>query len=99
MALENSCLCIEEIESHQHAGSLRRLIHNLVEVSRKNNLQLFLSTHSKDVWESLHRGVYVDDETLEKSEFRCMLIERDENTGNVTSETTDDVQKIDRALD
>ena len=99
MTMENSCLCIEEIESHQHSGSLKKLVHNLVDISRENNLQLFLSTHSKDVWESLHRGVYLDDEALENSEFRCILIERDSNTGKVTSEKTDDVQKIDRALE
>lgn len=95
---ENTALFIEEIESHQHSGSLRKLIKHLVEIVRKNNLQVLLSTHSNDVWNSLVRGVYLDDAETEKKEFRCFLVERDEETGKTTAESTDDVQKITAAL-
>ena len=98
MTLENTALCVEEIESHQHSGSLSKLVKYLVEISREKNLQVFLSTHSMDVWESLHRGVYAEDEAREKEEFRCFLIERNAETGEVTSENTYDVQKITNAL-
>ena len=98
MTLENTGLCVEEIESHQHSGSLSKLIRHLVEISHENNLQIFLSTHSMDVWESLHRGVYKEDETKEKNEFRCFLIERNAETGKVTPENTYDIQKITNAL-
>jgi len=94
-----TALFIEEIESHQHSGSLSKLIRHLVRISRDNNLQVFLSTHSMDVWETLHRGVYADDEAKEKEEFRCFLIEKNVETGEVTSENTYDVQKITKALE
>lgn len=98
MSVKNTALFIEEIESHQHLGSLRKLIKHLVEIARENNLQIFLSTHNYDVWNSLARGVYVDDAEREKEEFRCFVIERDSKSGEVTAESTDDVQKITRAL-
>jgi len=98
MNSENTALLIEEIESHQHSGSLRKLIRHLVEIARENDLQIFLSTHSYNVWESLARGVYVDDTETEKQEFRCFLVERDETTGRTIVESTDDVQKITTAL-
>ncbi len=39
-------LLIEEIESHQHPASLRKLIDTLIEIAFKNELQLFITTHS-----------------------------------------------------
>lgn len=98
MSINNSVLFVEEIESHQHSGSISKLIRHLVEIARENDLQVFLSTHSLEVWESLSRGVYVKDIDKEKKEFRCLLIERDAETGNVSVECTDDVQKITKAL-
>lgn len=98
MSLENTALFIEEIESHQHLGSLRELIKHLVNIARENNLQIFISTHSEDVWQSLARGVYVEDVEREKKEFKCFVIERDSKSGKATAEGTDDLQKITRAL-
>jgi len=98
MSVKNTALFIEEIESHQHSGSLSKLVKHLVEVVRENDLQVFLSTHSKGVWESLHHGVYLEDIDKEKEEFRCFLVERETKTGKVTVEVTDDVQKITRAI-
>jgi predicted ATPase len=99
MSIKNSVLFIEEIESHQHSGSLSKLIRHLVEIARENNLQVFLSTHSLGVWESLSRGVYAEDTDKQKEEFRCLLVERDSETGKVTVESTDDLQKITKALE
>jgi predicted ATPase len=98
LSVKNTVLFIEEIESHQHSGSLSKLIRHLVEIARENNLQVFLSTHSLDVWESLSRGVYAEDTEKQKEEFRCLLIERNSETGKVTVECTDDLQKIANAL-
>jgi len=98
MSSNNTAIFIEEIESHQHIGSLRKLIKNLVEISRKNGLQLFLSTHKFEVWNSLARGVYVDDVETEKKEFRCYVVEKDSNSGEVTAMHTDDITKINRVL-
>jgi AAA15 family ATPase/GTPase len=94
----NTALFIEEIESHQHYGSLSKLLSHLVKIARENKLQVFLTTHSIDIWNSLSRGVYVDDQKREKEEFRCFLMERDMETGKVTIEQTDDYQKITKAL-
>jgi AAA15 family ATPase/GTPase len=98
MSVKNTAIFIEEIESHQHSGSLSKMLRHLVEIARENDLQIFLSTHSKDAWESLVRGVYVEDEKREKEEFRCFLVERDAESGKVTAESTDDLQKITEAL-
>lgn len=99
MSARNTVLFVEEIESHQHSGSLSKLIRHLVNIARENNLQVFLSTHSKDVWESLSRGVYVEDSGKQAEEFRCLVIERNPETGKVSVERTEDLQKITRALE
>ena len=98
MTVEGTAIFIEEIENHQHSGSLSKLIHNLVETARQNDLQLFISTHNKDVWNSFARDVYVDDVKREKEEFRCFIVERDVDSGKVTAEHTDDLQRITREL-
>jgi len=98
MASTNTGIFVEEIESHQHIGSLRKLVQHLVNIARQNNLQVFLTTHSDDVWNSLARGVYRDDVEREKEEFNCFLTERDPESGKVTVERTEDVQKINNAL-
>jgi energy-coupling factor transporter ATP-binding protein EcfA2 len=98
MSLKNSAIFIEEIESHQHSGSLSKLIRHLVDIARENSLQIFLSTHSLNVFESLNRGVYKEDTERQKEEFRCLLIEREPETGKTSVECTDDVKKITDAL-
>jgi len=98
MCVKNTAIFIEEIESHQHLGSLRKLLKNLVEISRKNRLQIFISTHNADVWNTLTRGVYLEDTEREKKEFRCYVVERDLNSGIVTAKHTDDITEINRAL-
>ena len=46
--LENTFFLVEEPETHQHPESLKLLTQTLFELSSKQNLQLFLTTHS---WE------------------------------------------------
>jgi hypothetical protein len=87
-------LFIEEIESHQHYGSLRNLVSNLIDISRKNDLQLFITTHSYDAWNCIARGAYLRDAKRMKEEFRCFLVERDDASGNVSATATDNVQRI-----
>ena len=48
MLLEGTILMVEELETHQHPESLKLLTQTLFELARKQNLQLFLTTHS---WE------------------------------------------------
>ena len=46
--LRGTALLIEELESYQHPGSLRRLCETLVRAVRKRDLQLFVTTHDRD---------------------------------------------------
>ena len=39
---------VEELETHQHPDSLKKLTQTLFELAKRQNLQLFLTTHS---WE------------------------------------------------
>lgn len=71
----DSWVLAEEIENHQHSGSLRQLLQAIVEICRQNNLQLFITTHSADTWASLSRAVYLDDSKRDKMEFRCFVLE------------------------
>ena len=73
-------LLIEEIESHQHSGSLKKLIPILVKIAKTNNLQLFITTHSFDVWRYF---MYSFKEPTRKKDFRSFHVVRDANTGKV----------------
>ena len=48
MLLDGTILMVEELETHQHPESLKRLTQTLFELAKRQNLQLFLTTHS---WE------------------------------------------------
>ena len=97
MNLKNTGVFIEEIENHQHFGSLQKLIKALVEISEKNNLQIFISTHSDYVWNTLQRVVYKDVEKRDR-DFRCFVIERDSKTGKTKVEKTSNLDRIIDAL-
>lgn len=98
MTLRGTTLFIEEIENHQHSGSLKQLIRNLVDISRKNDLQLFISTHNFDTWSSFFHGVYQGKVDIRKREFRNFIVERNVASGEVTAEYTDNVQRITEEL-
>jgi hypothetical protein len=40
---------VEELETHQHPESLRKLTQALFELGKQQNLQLFLTTHSLEL--------------------------------------------------
>lgn len=84
-------LLIEEIESHQHAGSLKKLIPKLVEISQKNNLQLFVTTHSFEVWRYFY-GAFNEDNR--KNNFRSFHVVRDADTGKVDVSQEYSIPKI-----
>lgn len=50
MHLEGSALLIEEIENHQHPGSIEKLLEALFEFAVQKNVQLFFTTHSMEVF-------------------------------------------------
>jgi len=53
LLLENSALLIEELESHQHAGAITKLLPYLAQISEEKNVQLFITTHSFEVIQTL----------------------------------------------
>ncbi|PKB63551.1 MAG: hypothetical protein BZY80_06635 [SAR202 cluster bacterium Io17-Chloro-G2] len=44
--LQGTALLVEELETHQHPESLRKLTETLFELAKQQDLQLFLTTHS-----------------------------------------------------
>ncbi len=87
----NTCLFIEEIESNQHPASLKRLIDFMAEIAFENNLQLFVTTHSKgavmDLRWHFRKTDFKDDPRL--SDVKCFLVERDSSSGEVVCSPKD----------
>lgn len=53
LLLENSALLVEEIESHQHPGALQKFLLSIVKIAHEKNVQLFITTHSLEVIQTL----------------------------------------------
>lgn len=49
IVLQGTALLIEELETHQHPGSLRMLVNTLFELAKRRQLQLFVTTHSLEL--------------------------------------------------
>jgi hypothetical protein len=47
--LQGTALLVEELETHQHPESLRKLTQTLFELAKQQDLQLFLTTHSMEL--------------------------------------------------
>lgn len=72
---KNTALLIEEIEPFQHPEALKVLAKNIVELARKNNVQLFITSHS--YFDALRSFYYVfENESQREKEFRCFLVKR-----------------------
>ena len=48
--LKNTILLVEEPELHQHPSAIERLMSGLCEICKQNDLQLFVTTHSPEVF-------------------------------------------------
>lgn len=94
--IHDTALLIEEIESHQHPGSLRKLIKHLIEISKDNNLQLFVTTHSPETFRSLYYCYNTPEER--KKDFRCFHVTRDMESGEVTAKVEEDYTTISRDI-
>jgi AAA15 family ATPase/GTPase len=77
----NSALFIEEIESHQHPEAIKNLVSNVTSIAEMNNLQLFLTTHNRFVWNCLEKEFQTEDER--QKSLRVYRVVRDKNTGIV----------------
>ena len=49
VVLQGTALLVEELETHQHPESLRKLTETLFELAKQQELQLFLTTHSMEL--------------------------------------------------
>ena len=56
---KNTVILIEEIESHHHPSSLKKIIDNLVPLANDNSNQLIITTHSPDVLEYFSKHNHV----------------------------------------
>jgi energy-coupling factor transporter ATP-binding protein EcfA2 len=87
--LHNTAMFVEEIETYQHPEALRTLIKHTIELSEKNNVQLFVTTHS--YYDALRFFKHLCEK---KDELRCYLLKRTE--GVVEVERVED--KVDKIL-
>lgn len=81
LLVNNTALFVEEIESNQHPESLKKLIHHLIDISQKNRLQVFVTTHERTVW-----GLFETEfpkPAQRNKDFQCFHVTRDNNTGIV----------------
>ena len=49
IVLQDTALLIEELETHQHPESLRKLVNILFELAKSRHLQLFITTHNLEL--------------------------------------------------
>ena len=91
-----TALFIEEIESHQHPKAIKDLIPNLIEISRDNNLQLFVTTHNPYVLRHFH--YYYHSPQERKKEFRCFHIIRDKDSGEVEAKIIENITDVSEDL-
>lgn len=78
---ENTALFIEEIESHQHPEAIGKLISNLLEIAGMNNLQLFITTHNRIVWNFFEKEFETED--ARQKLLRVYRVVRNGETGVV----------------
>ena len=76
MLLKGTVLMVDELETHQHPESLKKLTQTLFELAKRQNLQLFLTTHS---WELMTSALEAAEKTgLELAFHHVRLNERGE---------------------
>jgi AAA15 family ATPase/GTPase len=83
----NTALFIEELENNQHPASIVKIVSFLVNVARKNKLQLFITTHSPFVWRYFDKAFETPTEI--KKRLHCYEVIRDSKNGNVNCKRLD----------
>jgi len=87
----NTGMFIEEIESNQHPASLRRLVNFLMDLSFKNELQLFITTHNvrafRFFWYHFRKKEHKVDPRARNVKY--FHVTRDTRTGEVNCESID----------
>lgn len=87
MLLSNSTVFfVEEIENNQHEGSLKKLVSKVVDLSIRNNIQLFITTHDYQAWTLLENEFVqnLKEKIGEKnSRLQSYVVRRDIQNGTV----------------
>lgn len=79
---KDTTLLVEEIESFQHPEALKKLAKHMIELARKNNVQLFITTHSYH--DALRFFNYAfEDEEQKRREFRSFVIKKQDGKVDV----------------
>ena len=86
-ATNDGIVLIDEIEDGLHFSIIKKLIEFLFTVSKKNNLQLFVSTHSEEIIDAF---TCVSKEN-NFSDIGLFRVSRKEGIGNVTQFTMDEI--------
>ena len=81
MLIRDSCIFIEEIETNQHPEALKKLIPILLDISRKNNLQIIVTTQSPLTW-TIFEHEFADPSERDAF-FQCFHVQRNMEDGTV----------------
>ncbi len=84
--VSNGVLFIDEIENGYHYSIQQDVWKIIDQVSRESNIQVFATTHSKEMLQAAHEAFKGDD----PYEFRFHRLDRDIQTGNVEAVTYND---------
>jgi len=83
----NGIVFIDEIEDGLHFSIINKLIEFLFAISQKNNIQLFISTHSEEIIEAFARVSQKND----FSDIGLFRISRNRGIGKATQFTADEI--------
>lgn len=82
-------IIIEEIETYQHPEALKKLAKHAVDLSRKNKVQLFITTHNYD---ALRYFEQVFQDIGKVNEFRAFVVERENGSVKVEKGNVPDIR-------
>ena len=75
--LKNKFICIDNIETGLHFEHIDLILRIILEQSIQNNIQFFITTHSKELLEKLAR--MLDENTNFKDKLACFNLYREDN--------------------
>lgn len=77
--VENDIVLLEEPENHMHPGYVREMVYFLIDLARKEDVQLFITTHDSDfINDFFTENLTEEEETYLEEEFTLLRMEEDE---------------------
>lgn len=77
LSLSNSILLIENPEAHLHPQAQSRLMQCLVRIAHKNNIQLFVETHSEHIVNAVRLCILEEDFEITKNDVSIYFFDKD----------------------